>query len=623
MAKLPSEFQIAEDTVKPGSYLLKIPGVAGNSTRAYRVDQNTLSQNGWSPTQGVTGDNIRQSVNAIEETGFDLNQLTNSYKANLGSQNTAAEQNAIAAAHPYDTNYTPEERRAMGMARDADGNQIAAGQSPATADNRGLGNFTGITNPNAAGVAVNPVQQALTTAQASGPAPQNSGEARGAVSNFMPGLQAPGFYKPTTPVSGYDPQTVFDSSGKPLSYDQYIAAGGKADFSNVQAGSPPQGGGQVSAATVGSPVSANTATSAVVDQQLAQDPLWQQFLADKAEYSSVANQTKSLLDTYNQLSSQLGIQGLNTQLLNAERIINGTEDDIRSEVQAVGGFATDSQVQALANARNKTLVQNYNNLLATKKMAMETLDQMTTLASQDRQFALNTIEQKLRIDQQMMEYRDKFINNAQEGYNSIIKTAGMNGLYAALQADPKALSTAEKTLGLAPGGLARLAALSQPDPSEEKQYELSQGEALVDSKGNVIYRNPVTYKGTTTTTNSPSSPKYNPVNPRGNTPNNITPENDLPKGYPTTGQVDDWITEQKQANPNMSYDELWGELAEGLQAAGVNPTDFDKNFWKILHPEGLTGYQKYVVDANKKTTSGTLDKYVITPEMFNAALESE
>lgn len=42
------------------------------------------------------------------------------------------------------------------------------------------------------------------------------------------------FYKPKTPVEGYDPQTVFNEQGQPLSNEQYMQQGGTADYSNVQ-----------------------------------------------------------------------------------------------------------------------------------------------------------------------------------------------------------------------------------------------------------------------------------------------------------------------------------------------------------------------------------------------------
>lgn len=208
-----------------------------------------------------------------------------------------------------------------------------------------------------------------------------------------------------------------------------------------------------------------------IEQQLAQDKGYQQLLETKAEYNNVANQSKSLLDTYNQMVKDAGIPGINAELLNAQKIIDGTEEDIRREVQAVGGFATESQVMALASARNKQLIKNYNNLLATKQMAMETINNSINLASQDRNFALQAISQKMQFDQQINEYRDKFVNNAKEGYDRIVKAVGYGGLYASLQNNPTELALVEKTLGLPSGGLAGLAAYKRP-LTEEEQLDL-------------------------------------------------------------------------------------------------------------------------------------------------------
>ncbi len=76
-----------------------------------------------------------------------------------------------------------------------------------------------------------------------------------------------------------------------------------------------------------------------------------------------------------------------------------------------------------------------------------------------------------------------------------------------------------------------------------------------------------------------------------------------PKDYPTAAKIDDWILANKKANPDVPYENLWGQLADQLKQQGVNPSDFDKEFWKLLHPEGIAGYQKYVTDKNKSSGS--------------------
>lgn len=201
--------------------------------------------------------------------------------------------------------------------------------------------------------------------------------------------------------------------------------------------------------------------SAAVVGTLQNDPNYQQLLADYQEYNHVANQQKSLVDTYQQLISAAGIPGIDASLLNSKRIIDGTEDDIRSEVQAVSGFATDSQVQALASARNKVLIKNYNNLLNTKTLAMQQVQTMIGLAAQDQENALSHITQKLNIDAQIADYSMKFQANAAAAYERVIQAVGYQGLLQSLSSDPSAVNLAEQTLGLAPGGLQQIATQQQ------------------------------------------------------------------------------------------------------------------------------------------------------------------
>lgn len=44
----------------------------------------------------------------------------------------------------------------------------------------------------------------------------------------------------------------------------------------------------------------------------------------------------------------------------------GSEDDLRTEITKAGGFATQSQILGLTNARNRQLIKNYNTLLDTR-----------------------------------------------------------------------------------------------------------------------------------------------------------------------------------------------------------------------------------------------------------------
>lgn len=203
----------------------------------------------------------------------------------------------------------------------------------------------------------------------------------------------------------------------------------------------------------------NSAQIANVQNTLDNDPGYQQLLTD----ANAAKQTQgaTLLDTYKQMIKDSGVAGIDSQLINDQAIINGTEDDIRKEVQSAGGFATDSQVMALSAARNKTLIQSYNQLLATKTAAMDQINTMIGLAGQDKQIAQQQANNALNIDQQLLDYQTKMQSAAQEGYNTIVKAAGYDGLLASLNNDPASIALAEKTLGLQPGGLQSLVNVQQ------------------------------------------------------------------------------------------------------------------------------------------------------------------
>lgn len=367
-------------------------------------------------------------------------------------------------------------------------------------------------------------QQALAAAQASGAAPQDGGAARSALQQFMP-TDGATFYKP-------DPnkEQVYDATGKPLSYDEYIKAGGKPDFSNVRQGLPDTTG---------------------VDQILAQDKGYQQLLKDQAEYNSVVNQGKTLTQTYSDLTKELGIPALNTQLMNMKNVIDGTENDIRAEVTKAGGFATESQVQALTSARNKVLIQNYNNLLNVKSQAMDTLNTMMGLAEKDKSLAQQSILQKMQIDQQLYEYQQKMATNAANQFENIVSKVGYAGLYQMTGGNPFYVNLVEKSLGLPTGSLARMGTAStNVVKSETKNLGTTKNPNWVhigyDAQGNIVSRQPLNgslSSGSQTSNPSPTRSTYS--SPRGNYPT------------PSTSAIKQIIA----AHPNE-----WGHAADAIDA---------------------------------------------------------
>lgn len=407
----------------------------GEAPTTYNVNSGSATNTG-SGSNNLVGAQVTSSPTTSSSAPIGLNYNAG-VAANTANPPTYGEQGQLTNGPTATPNNTQGNNEPAASAAPAATTPNTPAQTPTTTS--------------AAPAPITTPQAALAAAQASGVAPQTSAEGSAAVSQFQP--QEPTFYKPTTAVPGYDPSTVFNDQGQPLSYQQYLAAGGKADFSNVTAGSPPS-------QSSSTPAQSTANTPANVAQALAQDPGYQAILAAAQNAQNTATQGETLESQYTDLMNQYNIPQINSELVNDQAIINGTETDIENEVKASGGFATESQVSALAAARNKTLIAQYNTLQATKTDAMNTINTMIGLAGQDRQFAQTAANNQLQITEQEADYQQKFIANQQADYNAVISTVGYAGLYQSLNATGGANSVAlaEQVMGLTPGELSQIAA---------------------------------------------------------------------------------------------------------------------------------------------------------------------
>ena len=198
-------------------------------------------------------------------------------------------------------------------------------------------------------------------------------------------------------------------------------------------------------------------TSTAINDFVSQDPFLNTLMAGYQKQMSQLEQRTSLVDTYKSMLKESGIQGIDTELLNMKNVIDGTEDDIRTEVTKAGGFATDSQVMALSNARNKQLIKNYNNLLETRNSKSQYLDTMMNLTSLDRQEADKRFEIQMNFGFKMAEINQTMKKNAIESIDRTAKTIGWDGVFNATQGNPQLQAQIERMYGLPQGGL-RIAA---------------------------------------------------------------------------------------------------------------------------------------------------------------------
>ena len=191
-----------------------------------------------------------------------------------------------------------------------------------------------------------------------------------------------------------------------------------------------------------------------VDTFVSQDPYLNTVIKGYQDYMSQQNQRTSLVDTYKSMLKESGIQGIDTELINMKNIINGTEDDIRTEVTKAGGFATDSQVMALSNARNKQLIKNYNTLLETRNSKAQYLDTLMNLTQQDRQEADQRFEQMTNFGFKVAEINQQMKQSAISTLDRVAKTLGWDGVYQSTQGNPQLQRQIEMMYGLPAGGLA-------------------------------------------------------------------------------------------------------------------------------------------------------------------------
>lgn len=211
--------------------------------------------------------------------------------------------------------------------------------------------------------------------------------------------------------------------------------------------------------------------SSPVDQAFAEDPFYAEMQTLYQEYSSPKNQRDSLTQEYSKLVKKSGIDELDTELMDMRNVIDGTEDDIRNEVTKAGGFATDSQVMAMTNSRNKVLIKNFNNLLELREQKQAHIDTLINLSKEDRQIADQRFDRMFDITGQIADYQMKMKQNATASYERIIESVGWSGLQAMTGGNPYYTSLIEKTMGLSAGGLASMA--SQPDLNRQiKQAQL-------------------------------------------------------------------------------------------------------------------------------------------------------
>lgn len=202
----------------------------------------------------------------------------------------------------------------------------------------------------------------------------------------------------------------------------------------------------------------------------------------------------SLQSEYNTLAQQNNLPGLQSSLMNMQNVMNGTTDDIRNEITSAGGFATESQVQGMASARNNVILKQYNALATQYQAAQTNVSNMMQYATTDQQTALqrqqaaaSVTESMASIENQMMNMGITMQQNAKQAVQYNVTQTGYTALAASAQGNPQTLANYENLLGLSPGTLSDPNALASLDTYKEQQLAISQENAQNAAQRTVVY----------------------------------------------------------------------------------------------------------------------------------------
>lgn len=358
-----------------------------------------------------------------------------------------AAQASLTPAQAVAQRNTPVGGVSPGAAQDA--NQLAQGQTPTPVGTAGK-DLSGATP-------VNTAQPSPTTANAT---PTTGNSTQQQAKDYLARL---GYTNPD--------QKEIDGAMQNLPASQDLSQKYKTGLASAQASKIPAPDSKGAASAV---VQQNTPTpqnntdpgpTETVQNFGQTNPFIQESSSQLMEFLMPANIRNELNQAMSTLvGERQQLAGINLELANVKNIMSGTENDIRTEVTAANGFATDSQVQAMAIGRNKVLLKQATLLQDQASALKDAVATDTTLLNFEKDQANSTYTQRLGLlNFQQQSYKDN-LNAVTDSYNNIIKTGGYAGLLASMKGNAQLIQNYEQMSHLAPGGLQQLA--SQPNTDQ-------------------------------------------------------------------------------------------------------------------------------------------------------------
>ena len=500
---------------------------------------------------------------------------------------------------------------------DANSPDIATSSAPNVPDTSNQAT-TASTTPASAGTSTAPANQGGNTV---GTQSGQAGQAGQAGQNGTPGPQ---------------PNVSTTAAAATPIQNKYAAGMANAQASGTP---PPQdpGAARSMAASYMPPDKVDTTNA---DAYLSQDPAINKLMSGITDLLNPQKQASTLMQDYTKFRKDSGLDKINQEMIDADTVINGTEDDIRNEIQTAGGLGTESQVQAMTLARNKSLLTRYNQLSQMKTDATNQLNTMMSLDQQDKQIAQEKINNQVSAMFNMANFRQTALNNTRQQYQWLSEQQGADGLYNSLAKDPRQLGFAEKILGLSPGGLQTVAAQAAKTRAQKEKMDnldIAAKQAAINAS-NRAQTEVVDVNGRKFLINSQTGKTISEVNPQGtNTSSsslaaaqaNIQTINDLLKvpytanaagtnslarinlKNPFTGAKTNFIAGVQQVQQQLTLDALqnakkngatFGALSEG-ELNLLNQSASKLGTWAVKDKAGnVVGYNTTPADLQAELT---------------------
>lgn len=414
---------------------------------------------------------------------------------------------------------------------------------------------------------------------------------------------APGSSTPTTNSESTAPSGLQMPTGTAANTTFDAATGqqenpSKVAFDALKGTTPPQDSSSASTAVADATKAATTPPpppvppavtsflqSETVQQQAAD--LMQKFMPDSTT-TELTNQIAAVNTDKNILA------GLNTQLMNINTVMVGTQDDLRSEITAAGGFATESQIDALAVGRNKTLQTQATQLTNQIAAQNQLVANDTSLLTDEKDMASTAFNEQSSVYKMAQDNYNNSLQASQNSLNEVIKSVGYNGLYSSLlqTGGAQAVANAEQVLGLETGqmqglGTAETAALGSTNIADLLKTYPDAGIQPTDSLAvaqSKVLQSP-TYKADLASKNaSTNASNASAANSEANT-QKTKAETDFENTHGGQTQTEFNAVQQKQADDENAQIEKFqtnaANLIGQLSSKSINwPTA-----WNQLHAE--------------------------------------